>query len=166
MSINGIPITRGALTNEMQQFVVDIFKSMSEDYHHEYIPANQMLLALKAIGIEFPHENTIQRSQQTETIDLKEFIKIITEHLGTAGWCAAEMNEAFSIFDKDDNGYLDTVELKRVFTKMGERLSDSEMIDQLNEFVIVNDNRQELSEWYKMVLTTKGSDYVFDDFIS
>jgi Ca2+-binding EF-hand superfamily protein len=163
MSINGIPISRGAMTNEMQQFVVDIFKQLSEEYFHEHFPADKIPLALKAIGIDFPHESTLARSQQTETVDLKEFIKIVSEHLDTAGWCAAEMNEAFSIFDKDDNGYLDTVELKRVFTKMGENLTDSEMTDQLNEFVVVNDNRQELCEWYKMVISTKGTDYVFDD---
>lgn len=41
------------------------------------------------------------------------------------------MAEAFSIFDKDGNGYLDAIELKRVFTKLGENLTDLEMEDQV-----------------------------------
>ena len=105
-AINGLPISKGSMTNEMQQFVVDMYRTLSVEYHHSYFQADKIPLALKAIGIENPNEATVQRSNQTETVDLKEFIKIVGDHLDTAGWCAAEMNEAFAIFDKDGHGKL------------------------------------------------------------
>ena len=50
-----------------------------------------------------------------------------------------------------------------MFTKLGESLTDAEMEDQLREFDIDNDCKMVVGEWFKMVLTTRGVDYVFDD---
>jgi Ca2+-binding EF-hand superfamily protein len=164
MSGNGMITSKHPkMTNEMYMEVLDIFKTLSEDFHFEYFPADKIPLALKSMGLDPPNDATIARSLQTETVDMKEWAKIVAEHLDGSSWCAAEMAEAFGIFDKDGNGYLDPIELKRVFTKLGESLTDAEMEDQLREFDIDNDCKMVVGEWFKMVLTTRGVDYVFDD---
>lgn len=81
--------------------------------------------------MEPPSDSTLIRSAESEGIDMKEFCKIVAEYMDLSNWCAVEMAEAFSIFDKDGNGYLDAIELKRVFTKLGENLTDLEMEDQV-----------------------------------
>ena len=119
------------MTNEMYMEVFDVFKTLSEEFHFEHFPADKLPLALKSMGLDPPNDSAALRSIQTETIDMKEFCKIVAEHLDNSNWCAAEMQEAFTIFDKDGNGYLDPIELKRVFTKLGENLTDLEMEDQV-----------------------------------
>ena len=111
----------------MYMEVLDIFKTLSEDHHFEFFPADKIPLALRAMGLDPPMDSATARSMQSETVDMKEFCKIVAEHLDGSSWCAAEMAEAFAIFDKDGNGFLDPIELKRVFTKLGENLTDLEI---------------------------------------
>lgn len=54
-------------------------------------------------------------------------------------WAANEMNEVFAIFDKDNSGNIDPTELRRVFTRLGENLLETELEDQLREFDIDGD---------------------------
>merc|ERR1719288_121986 len=60
------------------------------------------------------------------TIDFDEFIEMMTKHTQETVDQTAEMREAFKIFDRDGNGYIDLKELKTVITRMGEPLSDKE----------------------------------------
>ena len=72
------------------------------------------------------------------------------------------MQESFCIFDKDKNGSLDAIELKRVFTKLGESLTDKEMEDQIREFDVDGNGEIGIGEWTRMVASTRGVDYIFD----
>ena len=118
------------LTNEMNMEINDMFKILSADYHYQYFPSDKLLTALKALGMH-PSAANIIRSKQTEPVDLKELNKIISEHVEGLSHCQAELYEAFRIFDKDDHGYIDPLELKRVFTKITESLTDTEIEDQV-----------------------------------
>lgn len=51
------------------------------------------------------------------------------------GWCANEILESYHVFDNYDHGYIDAAELKRVFAKLGEKLTDEEIKDQVCPFV-------------------------------
>ena len=44
----------------------------------------------------------------------------------------AEIREAFSLFDKDSNGYITGDELKEIMAVLGEDLSDKEVEDMIN----------------------------------
>jgi calmodulin len=54
-------------------------------------------------------------------------------------WASNEMQETFSIFDKDGSGHIDPAELRRVFTRLGENLLETELEDQLREVDIDGD---------------------------
>lgn len=163
MSSGVISSKHPKMTNELYMEVLDIFKTLSEHNGYEYFEPSKLGISLKALGFDTMNDHAINRSNQQEFIDMKEFCKIVADHLDNSSWCASEMSEAFLIFDKDGNGYLDPIELKRVFTKLGESLTDTEMEDQLKEFDIDGDCKMVVGEWFKMVLTTRGVDYIFDD---
>lgn len=152
------------LTNEVYTEVLEVFKTLSEPFHHQHFPANKLPLALKALAMEPPTPETIRRSEEMEGVDLKEFLRIISDqYVDHPQWCSMALNDSFAIFDKDGNGYLDATELKRVFTKLGEELTDMEMEDQVREYDIDGDKNVVLTEYMKMVLGTRGADFVFDD---
>ena len=51
------------------------------------------------------------------------------------------LTEAFRIFDKDGNGYVDAKEIRHVMVNLGERLSDDEMDEMIREVEINGDNQ-------------------------
>ena len=89
----------------------------------------------------------------SEFVDFDEFTSIMVVLLQHPQWAYHEMQEAFHIFDKDKNGYLDPVEMKRVFTKLGEVVTDTEVEDQLKEHDIDGDCHLVMAEFMKMVLS-------------
>ena len=120
------------MTNEVYTEVLEVYKTLSEDFHHEYFPANKLIIALKALCMEPATPETEKRTIETEGINLKEFLRIISEqYIDQSHWIHNSMSEAFTVYDKDCNGYLDALEMKRVFTKLGENLTDAEMDDQV-----------------------------------
>lgn len=125
------------MTNELYTEVIEIYKTLSAPYHMEHFPAKKLPLALKALGMEPPTENTEKRCNEMEPIELKEFLRILSdEYLDHMGWMQNAMSEAFCVFDKDFNGYIDPPELKRVFTKLGEHITDAEIEDQVNIYIL------------------------------
>lgn len=120
------------MTNEVYTEVLEIYKTLSADFHHEYFPAKKLIVALKALCMEPPTPETEKRAAETEGIGLKEFLRIISDqYIDQSHWIHNSMSDAFAVFDKDGNGYLDSSEMKRVFTKLGENLTDAEMEDQV-----------------------------------
>ena len=44
-----------------------------------------------------------------------------------------EIKEAFRVFDKDGNGFISAAELRHVMTNLGEKLTDEEVNEMINE---------------------------------
>ena len=152
------------MTNEFYTEVLEVYKTLSSPFHFENFPANKLPIALKAMGIEPPSEDSERRSNEMEPIELKEFLKIISEqYLNNLSWMRNSLVKSFQVFDKDHNGYIDPTELKRVFTKLGETVTDADIEDQLREYDIDGDSQMVQSEWIKMIAATGGNDFIFDD---
>lgn len=65
-------------------------------------------------------------------IDLNEFIDVMRGHLYNGPEDGAptpedELREAFSVFDKDGNGFISAEELKSALLNLGEKLEDHEI---------------------------------------
>ena len=52
-----------------------------------------------------------------------------------------ELREAFRVFDKDGDGFISAAELRIVMTSLGEKLTDKEVEDMLNEADANNDGK-------------------------
>ena len=81
------------------------------------------------------YENLLQHTR--ETVDQTE-----------------EMKEAFKIFDRDGDGYIDFKELKQVVTSMGEPLSPTAADALFKEADINGDGKLDFNEFIKMMLDT------------
>ena len=63
-----------------------------------------------------------------------------------------EIREAFKIFDRDGNGYIDAKELKHVVTRMGEVLTASEADEFMREADLDGDGKLDYNEFVTMML--------------
>lgn len=52
-----------------------------------------------------------------------------------------ELRQAFSVFDKDSNGYITRDELKHVMTNLGEKLTDAEVAEMIREADVDGDGQ-------------------------
>ena len=62
------------------------------------------------------------------------------------------LKEAFKIFDKNRNGYIEAKELKAVTTTLGQALSDDEFSEFWNEADANSDGKLDYEEFIKMML--------------
>lgn len=67
----------------------------------------------------------------TGTIDVNDFIACMAEVLHKDD-SEAEIRNAFSVFDKDDTGMLPVNEMRHVFTRIGDCLTQEEITNFLN----------------------------------
>ena len=61
------------------------------------------------------------------------------------------MDVAFKMFDKDKNGYIEREELKQMMTKLGEKLTDSEIDEMMKEADTDKDGRVNYNEFLAMM---------------
>ena len=140
-------------TQEMLEELEDTFQELDVE-KTGVITSKQLRLACKAFGVGESKELLAKvMADVEEFIDLDGFLSVFMSLMQHPQWAYNEMKEAFTIFDKDMNGYLDPVEMKRVFTKLGEQITDNEVEDQLREHDIDGDCHLVMAEFMKMVLS-------------
>ena len=64
----------------------------------------------------------------------------------------SEIKEAFKIFDRDGNGYIDAKELKHVVTRMGHVLTGEEADEFMREADLNGDGKLDYNEFVRMML--------------
>ena len=62
-----------------------------------------------------------------------------------------EIREAFKVFDKDGNGFIDAQELRHVMTNLGEKLTDEEVNEMISEADKDGDGQINYEEFVKMM---------------
>ena len=62
-----------------------------------------------------------------------------------------DLKEAFKIFDKNRNGYIEVKELRAVTTTLGQKLSEEEFADFWREADINNDGKLDYNEFVKVM---------------
>lgn len=70
---------------------------------------------------------------------------------GSLNQSQEEMREIFSIFDKDGNGSISSIELRHVMSNLGERLTDEEVDEMIREADVDGDGEINFEEFVKMV---------------
>lgn len=129
-------VVRQMLTKEMTVELEETFNSVADatgKLSYQKIP-----LVLKSLGMTMNESNEAAGFLQDD-INLDKFLQIVTDCMKHPNWAANEMNESFALFHKDNKGFIEPPELKRVFAKLGEKLTDAELEDQLREFDLDGD---------------------------
>jgi len=70
----------------------------------------------------------------------------------------AEIREAFRIFDRDGNGFIDSKELKHIVTQMGQVLTNAEADEFMLEADLNGDGKLDFNEFMQMMMKSLNED--------
>ncbi|OAF66534.1 hypothetical protein A3Q56_05729 [Intoshia linei] len=129
-------------TQLMEDYVLSIF---NESKNTKINPLNTLLN--KTPKLDNDARNGI--------IDFEEFVLLMMKH-NTSIESRENLKEAFRLFDVNNNGYLTIEELYEMMTNRGEKLTDDEFTEMIQEIDIDNDGHIEFDE---IVKTYIGEDY-------
>ncbi|XP_023338541.1 neo-calmodulin [Eurytemora carolleeae] len=85
------------------------------------------------------------------TIDFPEFLEMMKQKSSEADQ-EADLKEAFKIFDRDKDGFIDMKELKKVANMLGAMLSKEEVDDFMKEADVDGNGKLDYDEFVKMML--------------
>ncbi len=128
-----------AFSEDMSNEFVETFKMVDTEGEGK-ITGEQFLLAAKALGLD-NDPRMYQRACKPEKVDLKEFISLI--HLCTnlsSAWVSNELQETVEVFDKDNGVCFGVANAKRVFSRIGEKLTDVVIEEQIHGYEDLDEN--------------------------
>ncbi|KAG5223575.1 hypothetical protein OIU76_014095 [Salix suchowensis] len=85
------------------------------------------------------------------TIEFSEFLTLMAKKTKETD-AEEELKEAFKVFDKDQNGYISATELRHVMINLGEKLTDEEVDQMINEADLDGDGQVNYDEFVKMMM--------------
>jgi Ca2+-binding EF-hand superfamily protein len=131
---------RQTLTKEMIAELDETFSMLVNDIG--VMPYSKLPLALFALGMKMSESNESGTSQQLQyDLSFDRFMQVVVDCMERPNWAANEMSETFYTFDKALKGYIDEVDVMRLFNKLGEKMTEEEIMEQLQE-VDLNRNMQ------------------------
>ncbi|XP_044477063.1 calmodulin-like [Mangifera indica] len=90
-------------------------------------------------------------ADQNGTIDFPEFLNLMARKLKDTD-SEEELKEAFKVFDKDQNGFISAAELRHVMANLGEKLTDEEVKEMIQEADVDGDGQVNYDEFVRMML--------------
>ena len=81
-------------------------------------------------------------------IDFEEFYAAMKKDSITV---TGELEEAFKVFDKDNDGFISAAELRHVMTNLGEKLTEEEVNEMIREADANGDGRINYDEFIKIM---------------
>lgn len=124
----------GVRTSELKQLLASVGHAVSEKESNQFV--RQYSLDPRGV-FNFP-----------------EFLRMVSDRCRLDA-SHEEMREIFSIFDKDGNGSISSVELRHVMSNLGERLTDDEVEEMIREADTDGDGEIDFEEFVKMVSRQK-----------
>ena len=85
------------------------------------------------------------------TIDFKEFMCLMVKKMKDNDF-DEELQEAFKVFDRDQNGYISSHELRHTMTNLGENLTPEEVEEMIKED-LDNDQQIDYDEFMKIIMS-------------
>ncbi|KAL3683541.1 hypothetical protein R1sor_001563 [Riccia sorocarpa] len=86
------------------------------------------------------------------TIDFAEFLTLTALKLKDGDSESTDLKEAFRLLDKDQNGFINALELRQVMTNLGEKLSDDEIHEMIRQVDMDGDGQINYEEFVKMMI--------------
>eukprot|EP00761_Pharyngomonas_kirbyi_P003551 gb/GECH01003555.1/.p1 GENE.gb/GECH01003555.1/~~gb/GECH01003555.1/.p1 ORF type:complete len:193 (+),score=52.87 gb/GECH01003555.1/:1-579(+) len=133
---------RFTLTEDQKQEIKEAFDLFDTD-KDGYIDAQEMKVAMRALGFEVKKEEVLSLIDQTDPdnagqIGFSDFLEIMTEKIALRD-PREEMLKAFSLFDDDRTGRISLKNLRRVAKELGENMTDEELQAMIDEFDLDRD---------------------------
>jgi len=124
------------LTEEQNQEIREAFDLFDTDGSGA-IDARELKVAMRALGFEAKKEEIQKMMQDADhdgsgTIEFDEFSKAMTQKILNRD-PKDEILKAFRLFDDDETGKISFKNLKRVAKELGERMTDEELQEMIDE---------------------------------
>ncbi|CAF5142636.1 unnamed protein product, partial [Rotaria magnacalcarata] len=88
------------------------------------------------------------------TVDFNEFLTIMSRG-GSKGESDIELRQIFDIFDKKKDGFIDKDELYDLLLKLGENITDEDVIEMIEEADCFDNDGKVSYEEFKAILHSK-----------
>ncbi|XP_019625228.1 PREDICTED: calmodulin-alpha-like isoform X2 [Branchiostoma belcheri] len=142
------------LTEEQIAEFKDVFSLFDLD-GNGYISTKELGSVLRGLGraasvAELQDMINEMDADGSGTIDFPEFLMVMAKKQRDAD-NEKEIREAFRVFDKDGNGFITASELRVVMANLGEKLTDEEVDEMLDEADIDGDGHINYQEFYDMM---------------
>ena len=145
------------LTEDQKQEIKEAFDLFDTDGSGA-IDAKELKVAMRALGFE-PKKEEIEKmisdvdDDGSGSIEYEEFLKMMTHKILNRD-PKDEFLKAFKLFDDDETGGISFKNLKRVAKELGERLSDEEIQEMLDEADKDGDGVINEEEWLRIMKKT------------
>jgi len=156
LTIN-INLTEYGLTEEQVAEFKEAFMLFDKD-EDGTITTIELKSVMESLGQRPTDEDVKGMVQEVDvdgngTIEFNEFLQMMSKKMKEAD-SEEELREAFRVFDKNQDGFISSAELRHVMTNLGEKLSDEEVDDMIKEADIDGDGMVNYHE-FVTILTTK-----------
>lgn len=97
-------------------------------------------------------------STENGVIEFEEFLVLMGKHLKEPADEERELKDAFQVFDRDGNNYIDSEEIRFVMKSIGEKLTDQQ-ISEIFKVADVNkdgkiDYEGKMASWFSIIFAT------------
>ncbi|KAM9294542.1 calmodulin-alpha-like [Gastrophryne carolinensis] len=119
--------------------------SLSKKHDDGTITTKELGPVMRSLG-QNPTEAELQdminkvNADGNGTSDFPEFLTIMSRNMKDTDR-EEEIRDAFRLFDKDGNGYINAAELHLIMTNLGEKLTDEEVDEMIKEADIVGNGQ-------------------------
>ncbi len=120
------------------------------------IDTNELGTVMRALGQNPTSQEIDQMIEEVDVngdgdIDFDEFCNLMIKKMRESE-PEEELVEVFKIFDKDDNGKIDWYDLKEVFKELGEKVTDEDLKEMIEEHDNDNDKALNFEEFVRMMM--------------
>ena len=144
------------LTEEQVQEYKDSFSLFDKDADG-FINVEELGVVLRSLG---QHPNQVELDDMIEEvdadgnleIDFQEFLCLMARTQKESE-SDEELTEAFNLFDRDGNGFISFDEMKHVLMKIGQKLTEPEVVELFKEADIDGDNCINYEEFVRLVMS-------------
>ncbi|XP_059658121.1 calmodulin-2-like isoform X2 [Cornus florida] len=147
------------LTNTQIKEFSEAFSLFDKD-GDGWITTNEIGTVMRALGgnpTEAELKDMINEvdADGSGTIDRQEFLDLMARRLKADPKTEGDLREAFRVFDKDESGFITADELRHVMTSLGEKLTDEEVNEMIDEADGDGDKQISYEEFFKVMLAKR-----------
>lgn len=116
-----------------------------------HIDARQLLLAIKILGFDVT-SGALDRSLEEDRLSKNEFMSYMLSYAQSQDiWCFQEMRDLFRCFDREDCGFITDSQIRRLFKRFGEELTDKEVEFEVGQYFIRENHHIEFDSFIMLL---------------